>query len=91
MTAEKDRKNQRMTSFASPDPSRLKTGLRTRVADVKTLLGRHPQQARQMLRKLLTGKITMDPIAEAGRGRTASRNTLHRAPPERGGATNRNS
>jgi hypothetical protein len=76
MTAEKSRKTalvgelaglERRTSVASLDPSRLKRDLRARVADVKTLLGRHPQQARQMLRKLLTGKIKMDPIAEAGR------------------------
>jgi hypothetical protein len=40
---------QRMTSVASLDPSRLKKDLRARVADVKTLLGRHPRQARQML------------------------------------------
>jgi hypothetical protein len=49
------------------DSKRLKQDLKTRVADVKALLGRHTPQARQMLRKLLAGKIEMEPVAEDGR------------------------
>jgi hypothetical protein len=52
---------------ASLDSKRLKQELKTRVADVKALLGRHTPQARQMLRKLLAGKIEMEPVAEDGR------------------------
>jgi hypothetical protein len=73
MTADKGRKTalvdelaglERLTSVASLDQGRLKKNLRARVADVKALLGRDAQQARQMRRKLLTGKITMDPTEE---------------------------
>lgn len=54
-----------LTSVVSIDAPQLKRDLRTRVADVKALLGRHTPQARQMLRKLLVGKIAMEPVAAA--------------------------
>ena len=34
---------------------------------MKALLGRHTAQARQVLRKLLTGKTEMEPVAKDGR------------------------
>jgi site-specific DNA recombinase len=52
---------------ASLDSTRIKRELKARVADVRALLGRHVPQARQMLRKLLAGKIDMEPVAEDGR------------------------
>jgi hypothetical protein len=45
---------------ASPDR-------RARLADVKALLGRHTPQARQMLRKLVDGKIAVEPVIQDGR------------------------
>jgi hypothetical protein len=56
-----------MASIGSLDASRLKRDLRSRVGDVKALLSRHTPQARQMLRKLLAGKIAMEPVSD---GRT---------------------
>jgi site-specific DNA recombinase len=51
------------------DAVRIKRDLRGRVADVVALLGRHTFQARQMLRRLLAGKIRMEPIRnEAQKG-----------------------
>src|SRR5262249_28275412 len=51
------------TSVLSIDAATLKRDLRVRVSDVKALLGRHTPQARQMLGKLLVGKIAMEPVA----------------------------
>ena len=37
------------------------------MGDVRALLGQHPMQARQMLRKLLNGRvIEMEPVIDAG-------------------------
>ena len=44
------------------DAAKVKQDLRKRVKDMKGVLGRHPGQARQVLRKLLNGKITCTPI-----------------------------
>jgi hypothetical protein len=55
--------------LSAHDASALKRQLRVRVADVKSLLGKNTVQARQMLRKLLAGKLSMAPVADAnGRG-----------------------
>ncbi len=65
-TAAELRKLERLGGIASLDIGHLKSTLRERVSDVTALLGRHTAQARQMLRKLVTGKIELEPV---GRGR----------------------
>lgn len=56
-----------LAGIESLDETKLKRELYERVADVKTLLGPHTTQARQMLRKLLAGsKIEMEGF---GKGR----------------------
>jgi hypothetical protein len=57
----------RLDKVTSLDVARLTQDLRERLRDVRGLLGRHPTQARQMLRKLLVGKIAMEPVVEVGR------------------------
>ena len=57
----------RLEAVASAGTGRLQRDLRERVADVKALLGRHTPQARQKLRKLLNGKIEMEPVADGRR------------------------
>jgi site-specific DNA recombinase len=52
---------------ATVDTQQIKADLRERVADVKALLGRHTPQARQMLRKLVEGKIAVEPVTQNGR------------------------
>lgn len=49
---------------AALDVSQIKRDLAERVRDVRALLGRHTPQARQMLRKLLEGKIVIEPVIE---------------------------
>ena len=63
--AEKARKTALQAELTKLSGS-ARSRLRERVSDVTTLLGRHTAQARQMLRKLLTGKIELEPV---GRGR----------------------
>ncbi len=46
------------------DEAKVKQDLRKRVKDMKGILSRHPAQARQVLRKLLNGKITCMPKIE---------------------------
>jgi site-specific DNA recombinase len=57
----------RLDAVTSLDTVRLKRDLKERVRDVRALLGRHQSQARQMLRKLLIGKIEMEPIVGPSR------------------------
>ncbi|MGH7342011.1 MAG: hypothetical protein ACREKH_16090, partial [Candidatus Rokuibacteriota bacterium] len=52
---------------AALDASQIKRDLAKRVSDVKALLGRHTPQGRQMLRKLLEGKIVLEPLAHGER------------------------
>jgi len=52
---------------AALDASQIKRDLGERVEDVKALLGRHTPEARQMLRKLLDGKVVMEPVVEDAR------------------------
>ena len=61
-------KLERLGGIANLDIGHLKSTLRERVSDVTALLGRHTAQARQMLRKLLTGKIELEPVGQ-GRAR----------------------
>ncbi|MCC2643209.1 MAG: hypothetical protein K0S45_3622 [Nitrospira sp.] len=49
------------------DEVRMKRDLQDRVKDTKNLLGRHPAQARQMLRKLLEEPLMCEPFEENGR------------------------
>ena len=65
MGAEKARKTALQAELTKLSGS-ARSRLRERVSDVTTLLGRHTAQARQMLRKLVTGKIELEPV---GRGR----------------------
>ena len=46
-----------LTQVASLDAKRIERTLVARVADVKGLLGKHVPQARQMLRKLIDGRV----------------------------------
>ncbi len=56
----------RVTSL---DATRLERTLLAKVSDVKALLGKHVPQARQMLRKLLDGRLVCTPFDDArGRG-----------------------
>jgi hypothetical protein len=59
-------KLEQLAGIAGLDIQHLKHTLRERVSDVIGLLGNHTAQARQMLRKLLTDKIELEPV---GRGR----------------------
>ena len=76
LKAEEDRKTALLADLeavanvecvTSLDTVRLKDELRARVADVKDLLAQHTPQARQMLRKLLNGKLEMTPVEIDGR------------------------
>jgi hypothetical protein len=55
-------------SLTSLDGKRIERSLVERVADVKGLLGRHVPQTRQMLRKLISGRIQCAPFDTRGRG-----------------------
>ena len=78
MNVEKKRKTSLLDELAglsqvrmvsAHDANALKRQLRERVSDVKSLLRQNTVQARQMLRKLLAGKLAMEPVADAnGRG-----------------------
>ena len=58
-----------LTRIVSFDGKRIERALVERVADVKGLLGRHVPQTRQMLRKLISGRIQCAPFNDArGRG-----------------------
>ncbi len=55
-----------LSMIVSLDAKRVARDLRERVSDVRGLLGRHVTQARQMLRKVLDGKIVCEPFEENG-------------------------
>ena len=58
-----------MANITSLDAKRLERMLLEKVSDVKALLGKHIPQARQMLRKLIEGRIVCKPFEDArGRG-----------------------
>ncbi len=58
-----------LVRVTSLDAKRIERALLDRAADVKALLGRHIPQARQMLRKLIEGRIVCTPFDDArGRG-----------------------
>lgn len=59
----------RLTRVASLDAKRIEHHLQARVADVKGLLGKHVPQTRQMLRKLIDGRVVCTPFNDArGKG-----------------------
>jgi hypothetical protein len=71
--AEEERKHAltaELTSLAdvarvvSLDVKRVQAGLRARVADVRGLLGRRIPQTRQLVRKILTGRLACEAFAE---------------------------
>src|SRR5262249_6490933 len=75
LSAEKTRKTalqaellklDQLSKIGQLDAGQVKHQLEARVADVSALLCTHTPQARQILRKLLTGKIELEPV---GRGR----------------------
>jgi site-specific DNA recombinase len=57
-----------LTDLSAMDGTRLTRTLADRVADVRGLLGRHIPHTRQLLRKLIPGRIVCAPFAD-GRGR----------------------
>jgi site-specific DNA recombinase len=76
LRAEEQRKKQlieelshlmRPASVVEIDEARIKRELQDRVKDTKNLLGRHPAQARQMLRKLLEEPLMCEAFEENGR------------------------
>jgi hypothetical protein len=68
LAAQLDSLTQR-ASLTSLDGKRIERALVERVADVKGLLGQHVPQTRQMLRKLISGRIQCAPFNDArGRG-----------------------
>ena len=56
----------RSASVASLDWKRLERELATRAADIKGLLGRHVPQTRQILRKLIVGRLTCEAFEKDG-------------------------
>ncbi len=70
LTAQLARMDQ-LARVTSLDAKRIERALLERTADVKALLGRHVPQARQMLRKLIEGRIVCTPFQDVrGRGYT---------------------
>jgi hypothetical protein len=62
-----------MTALAATDGTRIERALAERVTDVKGALGRHVPQTRQILRKLIPGRIVCTPFNDVrGRGYTLS-------------------
>ncbi len=62
------RKMEQLSSLASMEGQSLTHMLADRVADVRGMLGRHIPQTRQLLRKLIPGRIVCAPFDD-GRGR----------------------
>lgn len=56
----------RSASVASLDWKRLERELTARAADIKGLLGRHVPQTRQILRRLIVGRLTCEAFAKDG-------------------------
>ena len=62
-----------MTALAATGGSRIERALAERVADIKGALGRHVPHTRQLLRKLIPGRILCTPFNDVrGRGYTLS-------------------
>lgn len=57
----------RVERIVEIDTVRMERDLEDRVRDTKNLLGRHPAQARQMLRKLLEEPLMCEAFEENGR------------------------
>lgn len=55
----------RLTTLAAQDGARIERTLAERMADVKGALGRHVPQTRQILRKLIPGRIVCTPFDDA--------------------------
>jgi len=66
LTAERDRLAG-MLSVADLDAEKIKADLHVKVQDIVAVLGQERPQARQMLRKLLAGKIVLHPAGLAGK------------------------
>ena len=56
----------RSASVASLDWKRLERELAARAADIKGLLGRHVPQTRQILRRLIVGRLSCEAFAKDG-------------------------
>ncbi len=56
-----------LENVASLDAERIKRDLRSRAADIRGLLGRHLPQTRQILRKLVVGRVECEPFEEGDR------------------------
>jgi hypothetical protein len=67
-----------LASVVSLDAKRIERALIERVADVKALLGLTVPQARQMLRKMIEGRIVCTPFHDVrGRGYTLTATGTH--------------
>jgi len=58
---------ERLTSLAAQDGTRIERALAERVADVRGALGRHIPHTRQILRKLIPGRILCTPFNDVQR------------------------
>jgi hypothetical protein len=56
-----------LTPAATPDAGQLRGQLARQAADVRALLGKNIPQTRQILRKLLVGRLTCEPFEEGER------------------------
>ena len=56
-----------LEKVASLDAERIKRELRSRAADIRGLLGRHLPQTRQILRKLVVGRVECEPFEDGDR------------------------
>jgi len=52
---------------AKLDGAKVRADVMARASDIRALLGRHTTQARQILRRILVGKIEMKPVVKGGR------------------------
>ena len=57
----------RTEQMARLDGTKVKADIKARVSDIRALLGRQMPQARQILRRVLVGKIEMKPVVDGSR------------------------
>ncbi len=68
-----------VAQMPAPNPAALERDVLARLAEWKALLGRHVEQARQIVRKVIDGRLTVAPCDEAGCfGRVSGRGSLGR-------------
>lgn len=67
---------ERVTAEPAPDPAHLRQRIDAALMDWRGLAGRHVQATRQLLRKLLVGRLTFTPDPAGQVGRFTGRGTL---------------